>query len=163
MWPPLPGACSTTDGRRVKCSTSTAATGGGSRRSTTRSPSRSDLPRFDRRPVRADLGPGGAELGSVEAERDDGIPAFGLRLLHEAVGGVLAARCEHLRHALELAADERLQRGTDHRADIARADSQPEHLAEDLLDLVARELVHSRNDHALTLAPDSSSASNPGG
>ena len=44
-----------------------------------------------------------------------------------------------LRHPLELAADERLEPGPDLRADVARAHRQPEHLAEDLVDRVARE------------------------
>jgi hypothetical protein len=52
------------------------------------------------------------------------------------------------RHALQLATGERLERGADLRADVARADGEAEDLAEDLLDLVSgTQVVHGRDDH----------------
>src|SRR4051794_22329448 len=93
-------------------------------------------------PVGADLRPRAAELRGVEAEGDDGVGALGLRLLHEALGGVRPALREHLRHALELAPDQRLEPRADLGAEVARAHGEPEHLAEDLVDAVAGEVVH---------------------
>ena len=49
---------------------------------------------------------------------------------------LVAALDERLRHALELAAEDRLEPGADLRAEVTRAHRQPEHLAVDLLDLV---------------------------
>src|SRR5689334_21215289 len=79
--------------------------------------------------VGADLRPGRAELRRVEAKRDHGVRALGGRLLLEALLGVYSALREHLRHALQLAADHRLQRRAELRADVARADGESEDLA----------------------------------
>jgi hypothetical protein len=103
------------------------------------------------RPVGANLGPGAAQLGGVEAERDHGVSALCLGLLNEPLGGVLAALSQHLGHALELAADQRLERGAHLRADVPRAHRQAEHLAQHLVDGVARQLVHGADDHVASV------------
>src|SRR6476660_3305943 len=90
--------------------------------------------------VGADLRPGAAQLRRIEAERDDRVGALALRLLDESLRRVLAPLGEHLRHALELTADERLERRADLGSDVARADREPEDLAEDLFDSVTREV-----------------------
>src|SRR5205085_5807686 len=66
-----------------------------------------------RRPVGADLGPAGAELGGVEAHRDDRVRAFRLRLADHPLHHLLPAVGERLRHPPQLTADDRLQAGTD--------------------------------------------------
>src|SRR3954470_10393582 len=105
------------------------------------------LDRRDRRAVRADLRPRRAELGGVEAEREDRVRALQLGLLRDALRRVVAALGQHLRHALELAADERLERCADLGAHVPRAHGEAEDLTVDLLDVIAREVVHGGDDH----------------
>src|SRR5207253_1318249 len=93
------------------------------------------------------------ELGGVEPEREDGVRALALRLLDEPLRRVVAPLREHLRHALQLAAHERLQRRADLGAHVARAYGEAEDLAEDLLHPVAREVVHGADDHRASCSP----------
>src|SRR3954451_21274054 len=72
--------------------------------------------------VGADLGPRAAELARVEAEGDDRVGALGLGLLDEPLLRVLATLDQHLRHAAQLAADQRLEPGADLRPDVPGAD-----------------------------------------
>src|SRR6202012_2844248 len=98
--------------------------------------------------VGPDLGPGGPELGGVVTEGDDRVAALRFDLLDQPFGRVLAAFLQHLRHALELAAGEGLERSADLRAAVARADGEAEELARDLVDLVpGAEVVHGGDDH----------------
>src|SRR3954468_15734701 len=106
------------------------------------------LPDDDRGAVGTDLRAHAAELAGVEAHSDDRVAALGLGLLHQPVDRLLPALREHRRHTAQLAADQRLQAGTQLRPDVAGADGQSEGLTEDLRDLVARELVPRRDEHA---------------
>jgi hypothetical protein len=54
---------------------------------------------------------------------------------------------EHLRHPLELTADDRLERRTDLRANVARANGEAEDLAQHLVDPVTGEVIHRADDH----------------
>src|SRR5262249_57004944 len=58
------------------------------------------------------------------------------------------ARLERLCHSLQLAAQDRLEPRAHLRADVARANGEPEDLAVDLIDRVARNVVHRRDQHS---------------
>src|ERR1700733_14224018 len=116
---------------------------------------------LDRGAVVADLRPVLAHLGGVEAHRHDGVAAPGLRLLRHPVDHLVAAVDQVLRYPLELAAGHRLEGGTELGADVAAPDRQAEHLAQDLGYLVARDVVHRRDQH--TTPPRGVSPRNPAG
>src|SRR5690242_7167386 len=72
------------------------------------------------RAVGADLGPGVAHLRGVEPHRDDRVRAVPRRGGRQPVDRLLAAGLQVLRHPLELATRQRLERRADLRADVAR-------------------------------------------
>src|SRR5215831_8811993 len=110
-------------------------------------PNGSSLSRANSRPVRADLRPVAAHVGGVEPHRDDGVGALALGLLDHSFDHLLATVREGLRHALQLAAHQRLQPGAELRADVAGTDGQAEDLAERLRHVVAGQVVRGRDQH----------------
>src|SRR3954469_11597660 len=97
--------------------------------------------------VRADLGPHVAEFGGVEPHSDDRVAAAGAGLRDEPAHRLVAAVGEVLRHALQFAAEHRLEAGADLRECVSGSDGQPEYLAADSLNLPARKIVGGHNKH----------------
>src|SRR6185295_19113630 len=88
---------------------------------------RADL---DRGAVGADLLPAAADLGSVEAHRQDGISVTHHGLVHQPLLGLHPAVYQHLCLAAQLAAHERLEPRADLRAEVPGAHGQSEDLAD---------------------------------
>jgi hypothetical protein len=96
--------------------------------------------------VGADLGADVAH-GGLEPHRQHRVAASFAGLVGQPVHGLHPAGRQHLGLAFQLAALQRLHRRTQRAADVAGPDRQPEHLADDLVDPEARQVVHRADQH----------------
>src|SRR3954469_9146737 len=103
--------------------------------------------------VGADFGPHVAEFGRVEAHSDDGIAAFGARLVHEPGHRLVAALGEVLGHPLQLTAEHGLETGAELRESISRPDGEPEDLAAHALDLPTGNVIGGDDEQRTTFLP----------
>src|SRR5690242_19516531 len=106
---------------------------------------------LDRGAVGNDLLVALADLVRVEPHREDGVGASAVRLVDEALDGLLTGLHELLAQALELAADDRLEAGPELGTDVPRPHGQPGDLAEHLGDVVSRQVVHRGDQHGRSL------------
>src|ERR1051326_6999980 len=103
---------------------------------------------LDGRGVRADLlAP--LELAGVEPHGQHRVAAPGLGRLDEPLLCLRPAIGQHLGHAAQFPADQGLEAGTDLRAHVPGPHRNPEYLAQDLGDLVPRQVVHGGQNHVV--------------
>lgn len=92
-------------------------------------------------PIRRRLGEA-PHVSRIESQTDDGVATPPLALVDDSADGVVAARIQHGREPLQLAAGHALEDHAQAGADVARPHRNAVDCAEDLLDAVAGEIVH---------------------
>ncbi len=92
--------------------------------------------------VSTDLLPASPDLGRIKSHSQDGVSSLGRSGFDQPVLGLFTRLDEVLRHAAKLTAKDRFEACADLASNVPGADSEAEHLAVNLLDDVARKIVH---------------------